>query len=234
MVKQKQSQKQVVIVNVGTTKKRKGGGKRRAKAPAVMIQQVIPPIPLSVQQQPQADFASQFMKVLAGMGEGMTVKRDTIAPQVTLNNPNNAKIAQEQEEIQRSKGFPSFKAEEDDFNVKNLRDIQQQMLRVQNAKEAMSPGDTSPYSYSMYGTPDLATPMSINTPPGVDLWSSWRGQPLTNQPSMPSQSMSSSEAIKMYGPPIGMPETDYKIKTGSRGGKYKETEKSRQYKTPTK
>jgi hypothetical protein len=198
--KQRQTQKQVVVVNVGTTGKRKGG-KRKARstpAPAVMVQQVIPPIPLSVQPQPQADFATQFMKALAGMGEGMTVKKDALAPQVSLNNPNNAKIVQEQEAILASKGAPSFKAEEDDFNVKNLRDIQQQMWRAQGGKE-----EASPYSYSMYGTPDVPTP--IKTPPGVDLWDTWRGQSLQNEPAMPSQAMSSAEAIRLNGPPLGIP-----------------------------
>lgn len=202
--KQRQTQKQVVIVNVGTGK-RKAGGKRKARsAPTVMVQQVIPPIPLSVQSQPQtqADFAMQFMKALAGMGEGMTVKKDTVAPQIVLNNPNNAKIAQEQENIQLAKGFPSFKAEEDDFNVKNLRDIQQQMWKAQE-KAQEGKEEASPYSYSMYGTPDLPTP--IKTPPGEDLWSTWRGQPLQNEPAMPSQAMSSAEAIRLNGPPIGLP-----------------------------
>lgn len=95
--KQKQSQKQTVIVNVSVPKKR--GGKRGTKRPSgvgsrdapMAIQQIIPPIPMSVQQTPQPDFASQFIKALASMGEGVpAIKGNQLNPQITLNNPNVA------------------------------------------------------------------------------------------------------------------------------------------------
>lgn len=64
----------------------------------------LPPIP----NQPiiipkQTDFAEQFVKALAIMGEGISqVKGQALAPQLSLNNPNNAsQLAQ----IQHSQGF---------------------------------------------------------------------------------------------------------------------------------
>lgn len=93
----KQSQKQTVIVNVSLPKKKRGG-KRGSKRPSgvgsrdapIAIQQVIPPIPLSVQPA-QPDFATQFMKALASMGEGVPLIRgNQLNPQITMNNPNVA------------------------------------------------------------------------------------------------------------------------------------------------
>lgn len=196
--KQRQSQKQVVIVNVGATKKRKTGGKRKARsapAPAIMVQQVIPPIPLSVQPQPQADFATQFMKALAGMGEGVTVKKDTVAPPLVLNNPNNASILKEQQAIQTTKGIPWWEQEQELY--KPVKASESAVSETEGKEEMM--------------------PMT-----------SLGNVPMMNQPAIPSQSMSSAEAIQMYGPPVGMPpafspkEIKYRIRTDADGRKYRE------------
>lgn len=196
--KQRQAQKQVVIVNVGTSGKRKGGKRkaRSAPAPAVMVQQIIPPIPLSVQPQPQADFASQFMKALAGIGEGVTVKKDTVAPQVTLNNPNNANIAQEQQAIQITKGMPMWAIEEQDL-YKPVKASEPAVSETDGKQEGI-------------GMPSLGN------------------IPMMNEPAMPSQAMSSAEAIRLNGPPIGLPsafpkkDIEYRVRTDAEGKKYRE------------
>ena len=217
--KQKQSQKQTVIVNVGVPKKR--GGKRGTKKPSggrheapMVIQQIIPPIPMSVQQTSQPDFASQFIKALASMGEGIpAVKGDKINPQITLNNPN---VARETMMMGNETAKPVWKQEEDEFNVKNLRDIQQQMFKAQEAMDGKQEAEKSPYSYSKYGTPELsgtATPGGGNTPFLIRLPSE-PAQPSMALPSQPAQptlslgqdrAMSSAEAIAISGPPIGLP-----------------------------
>lgn len=115
MPRQKQTQRQSVVVHVHTTAKKGGkgrGGRRvgRSAPPAVMVQQVIPPIPLSVQtqSQPNQDFASQFIKALAGMGEGIN-KRNGLPTPISLNNPNNAR---EVEAVKQSMGHATVPQQE--------------------------------------------------------------------------------------------------------------------------
>lgn len=120
MPRQKQTQRQSVVVHVHTTAKKGGkgrGGRRvgRSAPPAVMVQQVIPPIPLSVQtqSQPNQDFASQFIKALAGMGEGIN-KRNGLPVPISLNNPNNAR---EVETVKQSMGHASFPQQQEQVSM---------------------------------------------------------------------------------------------------------------------
>lgn len=103
--KQRQSQRQTVIVHIGDKGRKTRSARRRAptksQAPSVMIQQVIPPIPLS-SQPPQADFARQFMSALSTLGEGIASRAGQfLRPAVTLNNPN---VAREAEVLATSQG----------------------------------------------------------------------------------------------------------------------------------
>lgn len=108
--RQKQSQRQTVIVNVGTrrrTRAKKRTSSQRQSGPAIMVQQVIPPIPLSVQQTPSMDFPQQFIKALAGMGEGIMARVDRPLPlPLSLNNPNNAREIQQVEKAMGKVGMP--------------------------------------------------------------------------------------------------------------------------------
>lgn len=198
--KQKQSQKQTVIVNVGIPKKR--GGKRGTKKPSggrheapMVIQQIIPPIPMSVQQTPQPDFASQFIKALASMGEGIpAVKGDKINPLITLNNPN---VARETMMMGNETAKPVWKQEEDEFNVKNLRDIQQQMFKAQEAMDGKQEAEKSPYSYSKYGTPEL----SGTSTPGEDKWNIPQFDFLKEQDAIRIQKAREELGVAQYFPP---------------------------------
>lgn len=115
-VRQKQTQRQTVIVNVGTKPKRRAPKSRRVtrSAPAIAVQQVIPPIPLShisMASGPGPDFAQQFIRAMASLGEGIRARVDRpLAPQISLNSPN---ILREVQTVETAMGKVPFKAEEE-------------------------------------------------------------------------------------------------------------------------
>ena len=122
-VRQKQTQRQTVIVNVGTKPKRRAPKSRRVtrSAPAIAVQQVIPPIPLSnisMAGGPGPDFAQQFIRAMAGLGEGIQARLDRpLAPQISLNSPN---IMREVQTVETTMGKAPFKAEEEGIGYMDL------------------------------------------------------------------------------------------------------------------
>lgn len=121
--RQKQSQRQTVIVNIGHAKKKRAPRMKRASraSPAIMIQQVIPPIPLghpAVPAGPGPEFAQQLIRAMAGIGEGIVARLDRpLAPQISLNNPN---LMREVQTVETAMGKMPFKAEEESVGYMDL------------------------------------------------------------------------------------------------------------------
>lgn len=166
--RQKQSQRQTVIVNVGTrrrTRAKKRTSSQRQSGPAIMVQQVIPPIPLSVQQTPSMDFPQQFIKALAGMGEGIMARLDRPLPRpLSLNNPNNAREIQQVEKAMGKVGMPF--AQEDYSQFVGPMSISMGDIPLSYAESSSSYGSLGETQPLLGQVPMMKPPTMSSNPPG--------------------------------------------------------------------
>jgi len=140
--KQKQSQSVRVVVNVG---KRSGGkGKTQKKsAPApppmtgMMLNRILPPIPLAQAPPPAPDFTAMLMATLAGITG--TQKKDTVGPAPVSKEEMKAEEA-EQQRVMRALGALTererrFVLEHRIERGKQAEEIRQRQKQVQESQE---------------------------------------------------------------------------------------------------
>lgn len=151
--KQKQSQSVRVVVNVGKRSGGKGKTQKQSAPPpmtGMMLNRILPPIPLGQAPPPAPDFTTMLMATLAGITG--TQKKDTVGP-APVSKETMKPYEAEEKQVARSHGR---------ISAQEIRDIQQGQGPAQ---PAVSARDASYYLVAgqSFNTVKEAKEASINS-----------------------------------------------------------------------